>query len=38
MARGKKKSQDAINEEVKLELTPMIDVTFLILIFFICAL
>ena len=38
MARGKKKSQDAINEEVKLELTPMIDVTFLILIFFMCTL
>lgn len=32
---GKK---NAIEEEVKLELTPMIDVTFLILIFFMCTL
>lgn len=38
--KGKKKSQvaEAIKEEVKLELTPMIDVTFLILIFFMCTL
>lgn len=33
-----KKAKDAIKEEVKLELTPMIDVTFLILIFFMCTL
>jgi biopolymer transport protein ExbD len=31
-------TQDRIKEEVKLELTPMIDVTFLILIFFMCTL
>ena len=31
-------SNNAIQEEVKLELTPMIDVTFLILIFFMCTL
>lgn len=37
MARSKKASE-AIQEEVKLELTPMIDVTFLILIFFMCTL
>ena len=35
---AKKKTQDVIKEEVKLELTPMIDVTFLILIFFMCTL
>ena len=36
---GKRNSaEDAIKEEVKLELTPMIDVTFLILIFFMCTL
>jgi len=34
----KNKQEDAIKEEVKLELTPMIDVTFLILIFFMCTL
>lgn len=38
MARKSKRSQDVIKEEVKLELTPMIDVTFLILIFFMCTL
>ncbi|MAG31570.1 MAG: hypothetical protein CL908_11850 [Deltaproteobacteria bacterium] len=40
MARKKKAStaRDAIKEEVRLELTPMIDVTFLILIFFMCTL
>ncbi|NRA95599.1 MAG: biopolymer transporter ExbD [Planctomycetes bacterium] len=37
MAR-RKSTQDRIKEEVKLELTPMIDVTFLILIFFMCTL
>ena len=35
---AKNKTQDVIKEEVKLELTPMIDVTFLILIFFMCTL
>lgn len=38
MARKKNKQADAVQEEVKLELTPMIDVTFLILIFFMCTL
>jgi len=38
MAKSKSKTRDAIKEEVKLELTPMIDVTFLILIFFMCTL
>ena len=33
-----RKSSSAIHEEVTLELTPMIDVTFLILIFFMCTL
>lgn len=33
-----KSAKDAVKEEVKLELTPMIDVTFLILIFFMCTL
>ncbi len=31
-----KKSRDKVQEEVKLEMTPMIDVTFLLLIFFMC--
>jgi len=31
-----KKSKDAIKEEIKLEMTPMIDVTFLLLVFFLC--
>ena len=35
---AKKKNADKVKEEVKLELTPMIDVTFLILIFFMCTL
>jgi len=35
---AKKTQTDKIKEEVKLELTPMIDVTFLILIFFMCTL
>jgi biopolymer transport protein ExbD len=34
----KREKGSAIQEEVKLELTPMIDVTFLILIFFMCTL
>lgn len=38
MARRRTPTQDRIKEEVKLELTPMIDVTFLILIFFMCTL
>ncbi len=32
------RTRDAVKKEVKLELTPMIDVTFLILIFFMCTL
>lgn len=34
----KRKADKAIKEEIKMELTPMIDVTFLILIFFLCTL
>ncbi|MAG31569.1 MAG: hypothetical protein CL908_11845 [Deltaproteobacteria bacterium] len=38
MSQRRHKTADRIKEEVKLELTPMIDVTFLILIFFMCTL
>jgi biopolymer transport protein ExbD len=38
MAKRRRNLGDAVKEEVKLELTPMIDVTFLILIFFMCTL
>ena len=37
-SKRERKSKSAIHEEVSLELTPMIDVTFLILIFFMCTL
>lgn len=36
MAKKGRSSVEAIKEEVKLSLTPMIDVTFLLLIFFMC--